>query len=85
MLINVTEKGRRGKRGRETSIGCLLYMPQPGTEPVSQACAPTWDGTHDFLVYGTTLQSTEPHWPGLTFVIIIHAPKLQFKNTRVLF
>lgn len=28
------------------------------------ACAPTVDQTHNLLVYKSTFQLTEPHWPG---------------------
>ena len=39
------ERGGEGgrKRGRETSIGFLSYVPQPGTDPATQACALTWN------------------------------------------
>ena len=46
-------KGGR-KRGRETAINCLLYAPQPGTEPTTQACAPTGNRTRDLSLCGTT-------------------------------
>ena len=38
------EKEREGKKHRclrETSISCLLHVPQPGTMPTTQACALT--------------------------------------------
>ena len=41
--------------GKETSIGCLLHVPQVGTEPASQACALTGSQTHDLSVYDTML------------------------------
>ena len=35
MPINFKESRREGERGRETSIGCLLHTPWPGTEPTA--------------------------------------------------
>ena len=47
-------EGKGGeKRGRETSTGCLLHIPQPGTEPAAQACALTSNQTCELLVCGT--------------------------------
>ena len=49
---------------RETSISCLLYMPQPWIEPATCSCALTGHQTHDLSAYQTMLQPTEPHQPG---------------------
>ena len=38
---------REGERVRETSVGCLLYMPWPGTEPTTQACTLTGNPSSD--------------------------------------
>ena len=39
MFIDFREKGRKGEGGRErereTLIGCLLYVPQPGIKPAT--------------------------------------------------
>ena len=57
--------GRREReRGRDTLISCLLHAPQPGTEPITQARAPTGNQTCDLSIYRTMLQPTEPHQPG---------------------
>ena len=37
----------------ETSFGCLLYAPQLGTDPTTQACA-WWNGTGCLLLCRTT-------------------------------
>ena len=37
---------------RETLIDCLLYTPQLGSEPATQACALTWNGACDLLLCG---------------------------------
>ena len=39
-------------------------MTQLRTEPATQACALTGDGTGDLSVYGTVLQPTAPQQPG---------------------
>ena len=51
-------KGSEKQRGkhqceRETSMGCLSPVPQPGTEPTTQACALTRTLTGDLFVCGT--------------------------------
>ena len=69
MLLDFTERGRKEKHQweRETSIGCLSYASWPGTEPATQACAQTGNGTCSPLVYKIILQPTEPHYPGQEF------------------
>lgn len=46
--------------GRERNINTLIsylpHAPQPRTEPTTWVCAPTGNGTHHLLVYGTALQ-----------------------------
>ena len=49
-FIYLWEKKGGRKRGRETLIGCLLYSPQPGTSPASQACALTRNWTSDIVL-----------------------------------
>ena len=61
MLVGFREKGREG--GRETPIGGLSHVPV-WTELVTQLCVVTRGPTHRRLVYGTTLQATEPRRPG---------------------
>ena len=51
----------RGKRGRETSIGCLWYTPWLGTEPATQACVLM--GVEPFALWDCA-QPTEPHHLG---------------------
>ena len=46
-------EGEKHRCKRETSIGCLSYAPQPGTDPATQACALTRNETRDFLLCGT--------------------------------
>ena len=53
MLVGFGVGGRKGERGRKTSIGCLLYAPRLGTEPKTQACALTRNQTCDPLACGT--------------------------------
>ena len=45
-------KGKR-KRGRETSMGCLLHVPRRGTKPATQVCALTRNRTSYLLLCGT--------------------------------
>ena len=66
-LTDFKERRREGEREgekhqceRETPIGCLSFALQPGTEPVTQACALTGNRTPDPLVHGT-----RSHWSGL--------------------
>ena len=71
MLIDFRERGREGgkERGRQTSmwktsIGSLLYMPQPGTKPAAWALALPGNWTYILSVYRTAPQPTEPYCPG---------------------
>ena len=72
----------KGGEGRETpmgkrNIGQLPLVSAPTrTNPKTQACALAWNQTHDLLVYGTTLQPTEPHWPGLDLFYITQSFKV---------
>ena len=59
-LFVFRERGREGEREgkkhqcvRETSINYLLYVPQPGTEPTTQACGLTGNRTSDLLLCRT--------------------------------
>ena len=45
---------------RETLITCLLYAPQLGMEPATEACTQTENRTRNLLTYRTMLQPTEP-------------------------
>ena len=47
--------GEKHRCERETSIGYLLYVPQPGTWPATQACALTGNQTSNPLVRGLVL------------------------------
>ena len=38
-----------------------------GIKPATQVCALIRNRTHSLVVYGNTLQPTEPCWPGLGF------------------
>ena len=42
-----------------------------GTEPTTQKCVLTGDQTRSLPVYRITLQSTEPHWPGLIYYFFL--------------
>lgn len=60
LLILEREEGRERQRekyrcDRETSIGCLPYVPQPQVEPTAYVCALTGDQTYNLLVCGATL------------------------------
>ena len=46
--------GEKHRCERETSIGYLLYVPQPGTWPATQAVALTENQTSDLWLCGTT-------------------------------
>ena len=52
------EKEMEGERGRETLIGCLLYVPQPGTESTTYTCALIRNRADSLLLCRTT-----PHQP----------------------
>ena len=70
MLFDSRERGREGERERNIDVkeehqSGLLYAPQQGTEPTTQACALTGNRTCNLSVYGKMLQPTEPHQPGL--------------------
>ena len=62
-ILFIYFREREGKRNRETLIGCLLYLPQPGTKPSTKACALTGSRTGDLLLQDDT-QPTEPHQSG---------------------
>ena len=47
-------KGEKHRCERETLISCLLYVPQIGTKPTTQACTLTRKQTSHLLVCGTT-------------------------------
>ena len=59
------------------------YMPQLGIEPTTQVCALTRDQTRHHLIYGTMLQSTEPHGPGQFFKYINYVIYMQLKHREV--
>ena len=44
-------EGEKHRCKRETSIGCLSYAPQPGTDPATQACALTRNETCNLLLF----------------------------------
>ena len=58
LLIFGETKGLREKEEekhpceRDTSVGCLSYTSQPGTEPTTQACALTKNWTSALLLGG---------------------------------
>ena len=69
LTFDFRERGRRGEREgekhrceRETSIVCLLYVPQTGPELTTQACALTGNRNSDLSVCRMA-QPTEPHQP----------------------
>lgn len=70
MLIDFRERewgkreGEKDSSERETSIGCLLYAPQPGTEHAIWVCGLSGNQTYHLLLYKMTFQLTEPHRPG---------------------
>ena len=49
-----------GERGKYWSVASPV--PQPGTEPTTQAYVLTGNWTGDGLVCGEDAQSTETHW-----------------------
>ena len=61
------EKGERERNIDVREKHCVVafwYMPQVGMKPAIWVCALTGNWTHDRAVYRTTLQPSEPHWPG---------------------
>ena len=64
--------GREGEREKQTNIDWLpsrarpnlQCTPGPGSKPATWVCALNGNQTDDLLFYGTTLQPTDPHWPG---------------------
>ena len=57
LILNILLTLREGKggreRGRETSTGCLSCVPRQESEPATQACALTGNGTCDLSLCGT--------------------------------
>ena len=62
------EREREHRCERETSIGCLLYVPWLGIEPTTQACALTGNRIHNLMVYGMVFQPNEPSSQGIGHV-----------------
>ena len=62
-LILEIGEWRERHRGRETLV--TSCTPLSETKPTTQAYALTGNWTYDLLAHQTTLQPTEPHWPGL--------------------
>ena len=61
MFIDFREQGERGEKERETSISYLLLsVSQLGIEPAAWICPLTRGQTGNHLVYGMTLQPTDP-------------------------
>ena len=54
---------------RETSVSCLLYVPWPGTEPVTQACAPTRNQTGKLSLCG--IIPNQLSYTGLGSVLVL--------------
>ena len=52
---------RQGERETETLIGCLLYVPDEGSNPQAKHVSWPKSRTCNLLVYGMMLQPTEPH------------------------
>ena len=52
MFIDFRETGKTEREGDEKQIGCLPYVPSPGIEPTTQACALTGNQTCNLLVHG---------------------------------
>ena len=63
-ISGARERERETETERDTDV-VSHTCPWPGTEPTTRTCALTWNWTHDLWVYKTTLQPTDPHWPGL--------------------
>ena len=64
------ERGRERQKQwceRKALIACLPYAPQLGNHMRSQpTMCPDWELNLQPFSYRTTLQPTEPHWPGLS-------------------
>ena len=54
----------RHRYERKTLIGYLPYAPRLGIRLATLVRALTRNRTPNLLVYKSTLQPTEPHWPG---------------------
>ena len=56
---------------RETLTGCLPYVPRPGTEPATQACALTKNPASDLLFHWMTPnQLSHTGWGGSTTLLL---------------
>ena len=71
-LFIFSERGQEGERernryGKETWIGCLLYVPQLGTQPATQACALDQESNWRPFALRADSQPTEPHWSGASY------------------
>ena len=60
------ERGKVGrKRGRETSIGCIWYVPRPtGNLAGNPGMCPDWESNQWPFTLQVNAQSTEPHRSG---------------------
>ena len=65
------EKGEGKEKERESNsnVWLPLVCPVLGTQPATQACAPDWESNHRPLGSQSGAQSTEPHQPGLFFIL----------------
>lgn len=63
LFLLLLERQNGGEEGRETSIGCLLYIPRLRIQPQSRHVP--WPGIESTtFCYRTKLQQTKPHWLG---------------------
>ena len=74
IYFQIVWKGGRTRRreGEKHHVWLPLMCPQLGMWPATQACALTGNQTHDPSVYGTMLQLTRPHQPGLISNLLLN-------------
>ena len=61
-------EGEKHQYKRETSISCLLHVPQPGTKPITKACALTENQSHHLSGYGMMPNQLSPTSQGPTYI-----------------
>ena len=73
------KEGEKHRCERQTSIICLLYTPEPVTEPTAQACAPARNQTSNLLLCRRTPSQLSDMSQGKTNVFL----KLQMETIRL--
>ena len=75
---------RKGER--ETSIGCLLYVPRPEIKPTTQVCTLTRIQTHNLLVQDDApTKWAVPARAGFSCIEFLHDCQLEFHHLNYSF